>query len=175
MPSRTSSSCGVSTMAVTPICLVPAGGCACAGVAPAGACANAGVAANALSNTHPIIALIRATFSDRGPVASHADIQSECNSLSNSEEALAGATPRPYSRLASRFARGMKPAPFAYARPADLAEAIALLAAHGDDARPIAGGQSLMPMMAFRLSTPRMLVDIGRIPGLADIEIGSEA
>jgi carbon-monoxide dehydrogenase medium subunit len=69
----------------------------------------------------------------------------------------------------------MKPARFVYERPADLAEAIALLAAHGDDARPIAGGQSLMPMLAFRLSAPRVLVDIGRLPGLGAITIGEDA
>ena len=60
----------------------------------------------------------------------------------------------------------MKPAPFEYARPSDLGEACALLAA-GDDARIIAGGQSLVPLMAMRLARPKRLIDIARIPELA--------
>jgi carbon-monoxide dehydrogenase medium subunit len=52
-----------------------------------------------------------------------------------------------------------------------LEQAIALLSAHGGEARPIAGGQSLMPMLAFRLVAPGLLVDIGRIPGLDSITI----
>jgi len=65
----------------------------------------------------------------------------------------------------------MKATQFEYLRPARLEEAIGLLAEHGADAKPIAGGQSLVPMMAFRLAAPRFLVDIGRIPGLNRISI----
>ena len=68
----------------------------------------------------------------------------------------------------------MKPAAFEYLRPATLDEAIGLLARH-EGARPIAGGQSLLPVMNFRLAAPSMLVDIGRLPGLREIEIGAEA
>jgi CO/xanthine dehydrogenase FAD-binding subunit len=60
----------------------------------------------------------------------------------------------------------MKPAPFEYARPAHLDEACALLAG-GDDVRVIAGGQTLVPLMAMRLARPKRLVDIARIPELA--------
>ncbi len=60
----------------------------------------------------------------------------------------------------------MKPAAFDYARPADLDAACALLA-DGDDARIIAGGQTLVPLMAMRLARPQRLIDIARIPGLA--------
>jgi CO/xanthine dehydrogenase FAD-binding subunit len=60
----------------------------------------------------------------------------------------------------------MKPAPFAYAAPRSLAEAVAILAERGGDARILAGGQSLVPMLNFRLVEPAMLVDINRIPGL---------
>lgn len=60
----------------------------------------------------------------------------------------------------------MKPAPFEYSRPADLDEACALLAAD-DGARLIAGGQTLVPLMAMRLARPSRLIDIARIPGLA--------
>jgi CO/xanthine dehydrogenase FAD-binding subunit len=60
----------------------------------------------------------------------------------------------------------MKPAPFEYARPSDLGEACAMLAA-GDDARIIAGGQSLVPLMAMRLARPKRLIDIARLPELA--------
>lgn len=62
----------------------------------------------------------------------------------------------------------MKPAPFRYHRPAALAEALALLAAQ-PNARVLAGGQSLMPMLNLRLAAPDDLIDIGRIPELAGI------
>jgi CO/xanthine dehydrogenase FAD-binding subunit len=60
----------------------------------------------------------------------------------------------------------MKPAPFEYHRPVDIDEACAILAAD-EDARVIAGGQSLVPMMAMRLVRPTRLVDIARIPSLS--------
>ncbi len=60
----------------------------------------------------------------------------------------------------------MKAAPFSYSRPADVDEACALLAAD-DGARLIAGGQSLVPMMAMRLARPTHLVDINRIASLS--------
>jgi carbon-monoxide dehydrogenase medium subunit len=65
----------------------------------------------------------------------------------------------------------MKPAPFDYLAPATLQEAIRLLAAD-PEAIAIAGGQSLMPILAFRLATPSLLVDLRRVPGLRDIAIG---
>lgn len=68
----------------------------------------------------------------------------------------------------------MKPAPFVYASPATLAEAVALLSAPDANAMPIAGGQSLMPVLAFRLAAPKMLVDLRRIPGLDRIEINGD-
>lgn len=73
----------------------------------------------------------------------------------------------------------MKPAPFEYFRPASLDEALALLAEHGGDAKPLAGGQSLIPAMNFRLATPAVLVDLNGISELSyinsdagDIRIG---
>jgi aerobic carbon-monoxide dehydrogenase medium subunit len=60
----------------------------------------------------------------------------------------------------------MRPAEFAYHRPTSLDEAISLL---GEDARPIAGGHSLLPLMKLRLATPAALVDIGHVPGLDGI------
>src|SRR3984957_6547078 len=62
----------------------------------------------------------------------------------------------------------MKPAPFDYVRPASLHEACELLAAD-DDARLIAGGQTLVPMLAMRLARPAKLIDILRLPELAGI------
>lgn len=64
----------------------------------------------------------------------------------------------------------MKPAPFAYHRPATLDEALALLAAD-EDAKPLAGGQSLLPMLNFRLARPSALVDLGGIEELAGIRV----
>jgi len=65
----------------------------------------------------------------------------------------------------------MKAPRFAYARPASTAEALALLEDHGDDARVLAGGQSLVPMLNFRLAAPKVLVDINRIAALAGIKV----
>jgi carbon-monoxide dehydrogenase medium subunit len=65
----------------------------------------------------------------------------------------------------------MKAPRFAYARPASVAEALALLAEHKDDARVLAGGQSLVPMLNFRLAAPKVLVDINRIAALAGIKV----
>ena len=66
----------------------------------------------------------------------------------------------------------MKPAPFEYIRPQSLAEACEMLAGD-EDARAIAGGQTLMPMLAMRLARPTKLVDIMRLPELAGIRAGS--
>ena len=63
----------------------------------------------------------------------------------------------------------MKPARFDYYAPESLDEATALLAQHGDDARVLAGGQSLIPMMAMRLARPPVIVDINRIGSLGYI------
>jgi len=61
----------------------------------------------------------------------------------------------------------MKPAPFDYFSPATMEEALALLDEHGGDAKPLAGGQSLIPAMNFRLARPAVLVDLNRIAELA--------
>ena len=60
----------------------------------------------------------------------------------------------------------MIPASFDYHRPASLDEALKLLKKHGDDAKVLSGGMSLLPMMKLRLASVAHLVDIGRIPGL---------
>ncbi|MEA2944504.1 MAG: 2-furoyl-CoA dehydrogenase binding subunit [Bradyrhizobium sp.] len=60
----------------------------------------------------------------------------------------------------------MKPAAFEYFRPDTIEGAIELLGRYGEDARVIAGGQSLVPAMNLRMATPRVLVDINRIPEL---------
>jgi carbon-monoxide dehydrogenase medium subunit len=61
----------------------------------------------------------------------------------------------------------VKPAPFAYHRAHSVAEAVALLAELGDEAKILAGGLSLVPMMNFRLARPAALVDVTRIEGLS--------
>lgn len=68
----------------------------------------------------------------------------------------------------------MKPAPFAYSAPASLDEAVAELARLGHDAKVLAGGQSLLPLLSMRLACPAHLVDINRIPGLADIRASAD-
>jgi carbon-monoxide dehydrogenase medium subunit len=64
----------------------------------------------------------------------------------------------------------MKPANFDYHAPTSIEDALALLKAHAGDARLLAGGQTLLPMMNFRLATPSVIVDLNRIPELAYIE-----
>jgi carbon-monoxide dehydrogenase medium subunit len=60
----------------------------------------------------------------------------------------------------------MKPAAFSYHAPQSLDEALALLALHGDEGKLLAGGQSLVPAMNFRLARPAVLIDINRIAAL---------
>jgi carbon-monoxide dehydrogenase medium subunit len=64
----------------------------------------------------------------------------------------------------------LKPPRFTYHAPATLEEATALLREHAEDAKVLAGGQSLMPMLNFRLAAPGHLVDINRLPGLGEPE-----
>jgi aerobic carbon-monoxide dehydrogenase medium subunit len=65
----------------------------------------------------------------------------------------------------------MKLPAFDYVCPTTLAEAVTLLAAHDGDAKVLAGGQSLVPMMAFRVASPSLLVDLRKLPGLDEIRI----
>ena len=67
--------------------------------------------------------------------------------------------------------QGMKSPPFEYARPASLPEACELLREHGDAAKLIAGGQSLVPMMAMRLLRPAWLIDINEIAALKTVAV----
>ncbi len=60
----------------------------------------------------------------------------------------------------------MIPGNFDYYTPATLQETIALLEQHGDEAKLLAGGQSLIPAMRFRLAMPQVLVDINNLGGL---------
>ena len=64
----------------------------------------------------------------------------------------------------------MLPAPFEYDRPETLDEALGLLAQHGEDAKVLAGGQSLIPLMKLRFAAPARLIDVNRIRGLDGIE-----
>ncbi|GAB4518834.1 MAG: xanthine dehydrogenase family protein subunit M [Haliangiales bacterium] len=68
----------------------------------------------------------------------------------------------------------MKPAQFDYHRPASVEEAVTLLGEYGDEAKVLAGGQSLVPAMNFRLAQPAVLVDINRVPGISYIEPGPD-
>ncbi len=65
----------------------------------------------------------------------------------------------------------MKPCKFDYIRAASLAEAVEALARHGEDARLLAGGQSLVPMMNFRLVQPKVLIDISGIEALSYVRL----
>jgi aerobic carbon-monoxide dehydrogenase medium subunit len=62
------------------------------------------------------------------------------------------------------------PSPFDYVVASSVEEAVSLLQQHGEEAKLLAGGHSLLPMMKLRLATPSMLIDIGRIPGLAGVQ-----
>ena len=69
----------------------------------------------------------------------------------------------------------MKPAPFKYVVPGTVDEALAALAEHGDDARPLAGGQSLVPLMNMRIARPAVLIDLNRVAGLDGVEADGDA
>ena len=71
-------------------------------------------------------------------------------------------------------APGSKAPSFAYAKPRTLAEAFQLLARHGEGARILAGGQSLIPTLNMRLSSPEILVDITGVPGLDAIQVSGK-
>jgi carbon-monoxide dehydrogenase medium subunit len=64
----------------------------------------------------------------------------------------------------------MIPGPFEYHAPRSLDEALALLAEHGDEAKVLAGGQSLIPLMRFRLAQPARLIDLKGVPNLSHVE-----
>ena len=64
----------------------------------------------------------------------------------------------------------MFPPRFDYVAPQSIDEVLALLAQHGDDAKVLAGGQSLIPLMKFRFAAPKLVVDINNVPGLDGIE-----
>src|SRR6516164_830231 len=66
----------------------------------------------------------------------------------------------------------MKMPPFEYACPTTLSEAVALLASHDGEAKALAGGQSLVPMLAFRLAQPALLVDLRKLAQLRQIKTG---
>jgi len=70
--------------------------------------------------------------------------------------------------------RSMKLPPLEYACPTTLSEAVALLASRDGDAKAIAGGQSLMPMLAFRLAAPTLLVDLRKLPNMREIKISPD-
>jgi aerobic carbon-monoxide dehydrogenase medium subunit len=65
----------------------------------------------------------------------------------------------------------MKPPRFEYLAPGSLDEALAILAEHGEEAKVLAGGQSLVPLLNFRLVRPAYLVDLNDVPGLAGIRV----
>jgi aerobic carbon-monoxide dehydrogenase medium subunit len=68
----------------------------------------------------------------------------------------------------------MKLPPFDYACPTSVSEAVALLASHDGEAKPLAGGQSLVPMLAFRLASPSLLVDLRKVAELRQIKITND-
>jgi carbon-monoxide dehydrogenase medium subunit len=68
----------------------------------------------------------------------------------------------------------MKLPPFEYACPTTINEAVALLASHDGEAKPLAGGQSLVPMLAFRVASPSLLVDLRKLAELRQIKIAAD-
>ena len=64
----------------------------------------------------------------------------------------------------------MIPAPFTYQRAGSVEQALAVAAEHGDEAKFLAGGHSLLPLMKLRLAMPEVLIDLGQVPGLFYIE-----
>jgi CO/xanthine dehydrogenase FAD-binding subunit len=73
------------------------------------------------------------------------------------------------------LASAMKPAPFKYVAATSLEQALSLKAEYGDDASFLAGGQSLIPAMNFRLAKPAVLIDINRVGGLGHIRLKDDS
>jgi len=69
----------------------------------------------------------------------------------------------------------MLPASFGYVAARSVEEALQLLTKHGDDAKLLAGGHSLIPAMKLRLASPRYLIDLGSVPGLRGVHINGES
>jgi 2-furoyl-CoA dehydrogenase FAD binding subunit len=69
----------------------------------------------------------------------------------------------------------VKPAPFRYLRPASVEETVAQLAEHGFDAKVIAGGQSLVPLLNMRMARPEVLIDINRVVDLDNVGADADA
>jgi carbon-monoxide dehydrogenase medium subunit len=69
----------------------------------------------------------------------------------------------------------MIPAQFEYVAPASVEEALAALAQHGDDAKIIAGGQSLLPVLRMRLNAPEVVIDLGKIDALRGVRDDGDA
>ena len=69
----------------------------------------------------------------------------------------------------------MIPTQFDYVAPATLEEALTVLSQHGDDAKIIAGGQSLLPVLRMRLNAPEMVIDLGKIEELRGIRDDGDA
>jgi aerobic carbon-monoxide dehydrogenase medium subunit len=69
----------------------------------------------------------------------------------------------------------MKPAPFSLLRPKSIDQALTLLRSHSDEAKVLAGGQSLVPLMNFRLARPSYLVDLNKVAGLSETKIEDRA
>src|SRR5581483_10916993 len=68
-------------------------------------------------------------------------------------------------------AQPVKPAPFEYERPESLGEAVGLLAEHGEEAKLLAGGQSLVPLLALRLASPSVLIDLNGVRELDHLRL----
>ncbi len=68
----------------------------------------------------------------------------------------------------------MKLPPFEYSCPTSLSDVIALLAVHGGEAKPLAGGQSLVPMLAFRVASPSLVIDLRKVEELRQITISGQ-
>ena len=68
----------------------------------------------------------------------------------------------------------MKAAPFSYHAPSSIDEVLAILREHADEAKVLAGGQSLVPLLALRLTRFAHLVDLNRVAGLDQITVGSD-
>ncbi len=69
----------------------------------------------------------------------------------------------------------MIPAAFEYYRPQDMAGVLAILEEHGDDARVMAGGHSLIPMMKLRMADVPHLIDLQDVGGMSDIDVGTDS
>ena len=111
-------------------------------------------------------------MSDSRPVSGQEPVAATAAESTDATQLVGGAH-RHAAQAIARFAE-VKPPPFEYVAPSSLEEAVAALAEHGEDAKVLAGGQSLIPLLSLRLARPTALIDLNGVAELSSIAVNGE-